>query len=152
MGYISKMVNDKFTNFHMRTAFNYAELSKARRLKCGSVLVSPDNTRVLMIGYNGTASGFDNNCEYEHYENGELILTTKPEVIHAEANVILYCAKHGIKTDKCILYVTDSPCIECAKLIVTSGISKVFYSRKYRITDGIDYIKKFNLDIEQIIL
>lgn len=141
--------NNKFVIPHMKCAFLYAELSRANRLKCGSLLVSPDNTRVLMVGYNGTPPGFDNECEYKDENNN---LVTKSIVVHAEANVLLYCAKNGISTNNCIMYITDSPCIECAKLIVTSGVKKVYYCREYRKNEGLQLLREAGIEIERIIL
>lgn len=141
-----KNFKKKYILYHMKTALLYSQLSSANRLKCGAILVTPDNTRILMIGYNGTPSGSDNCCEIIKDNN----LITRPEVVHAEANVILYCAKHGIATNNCNLYITHSPCLECSKLIITSGIKRVFFNEKYRLEDGIDLLKKFDLDVIQI--
>lgn len=136
----------KFIPYHMKTAILYSHLSSAKRLKCSSVLVTPDNTRLLMIGYNGTLPGSDNECEI--LLDNKLI--TKPDVIHAEANVILYCAKYGINTNGCNLYITHSPCLECSKMILASGIKRVFFNEKYRKEDGVLLLKKYNLDVIQI--
>ena len=128
----------KFIKFHMKTALNYAELSPAKRRKVGAVLVSEDNSRVLMIGYNGTPPGYSNECE--DLIDGELV--TKPEVIHAEENLLLFCAREGISTKNKILYVTTQPCLSCAKMIITSGIKFVFYYDSYTNSDGMDFLYK----------
>ena len=94
------MMNEKFTKTHMKTAELYARHSRSQRNKVGAVLVNDDNERILMCGYNGTPPNGDNNCEYVN-KDGELV--TKPEVVHAEENVILFCAKMGISTQNKIL-------------------------------------------------
>lgn len=150
---------DKYSIFHMQAAMLYSKLSYARRAKVGSVLVSPDNTRILMIGYNGRVAGGDNNCEYSIVDNkkdDDVTLSynemkTRDDVIHAEANVLLYCAKHGIKTDNCILYITLSPCMECAKMIITAGIKSVFYNEEYRdISKVKSFLEANKVNIKQI--
>lgn len=161
-------MNEKFCSFHMETAFNYANISSAQRLKCGAVLVSSDNTRVLMIGYNGTPSGQDNACENikcsscgitinSNYfddpfcpqcDQPNLHLVTKTNVIHAEENVILFCAKNGIPTQDCIMYTTHSPCTQCAKMIVGAGIKKVYYAQHYRDLSGLELLKNNGVEVE----
>ena len=134
----------------MRTAENYASLSSAKRLKVGCVIVK-DN-RIISIGYNGMPSGWDNNCEYEigAYElNKEL--KTRPEVLHAEANAI---TKVAMSSESCYngdIYTTTAPCLECAKLIYQSGISKVFYRTPHlRSEDGIKFLDKCNIATIQL--
>lgn len=161
---------DKYTKTHLKAAVLYSELSVAERLKCGALLVTPDNTRSLMIGYNGTLRGQDNRCEKivytcdkcfkedeESFEcscsNDSTVikeLKTLQSVVHAEANVILACARNGIKTDGCILYVTTSPCIECAKMIIASGIQKVFYKDDYRLANGIELLRSNGVSCQKI--
>lgn len=96
---------------------------------------------IISDGYNGTPSGFENICEEE---NG----ITKPYVLHAEANAITKLARSGNNSDGSTLYVTASPCIECAKLIIQAGIKRVVYGEKYRLTEGIDLLKRANIEIE----
>lgn len=127
----------------MKTAEVWAEESYCKRNKVGAV-ISLDE-RVLSTGYNGTPNGSDNNCE--ETINGNII--TKDTVIHAEANAILFAAKNGIPLNNCVLYVTLSPCKECAKMIIQSGIKKVIYKTKYRDLNGIDFLLKYNIDVEQ---
>lgn len=143
---------------HMKAAEAYAELSYAKRLQVGSI-ITKDN-RVVSIGYNGTPAGWDNNCEQISYKNVgkaddgqdivELEFVTKPEVIHAEANAIAKLAKSSESGDGTVMYITHSPCFNCAKLIYTAGIRKVYYRNSYRNTDGIDFLNKCNIEVEKI--
>ena len=119
----------------------YASLSSAKRLKVGAVVVK-DN-RIISIGYNGTPSGWDNNCEDEHGN-------TKPEVIHAEANAILKLAASNESGKDAAIFITHAPCINCAKLIQGSGISSVYYREQYRDQDGINFLKASFVAVEQV--
>lgn len=130
--------NFRLTETHMNVAKEYALLSRATRNKVGAILVDENNERILMCGYNGTPPNFDNTCE--ELINGELV--TKKEVLHAEANLILFCAKHGISTKNKIIYSTLAPCFECAKLIYSCGIQQVIYDEIYRCKDGVDFLLK----------
>ena len=121
----------------LKAAQLFADLSYAKRLKVGAVLVK--DKRIIACGYNGTISKNDNTCEINN--------VTCATVIHAEQNVISFCDKN---VDNTILYVTTSPCIECAKLIVAAGIKKVYYINKYRITDGIKFLKQNNIKCKRI--
>ena len=121
----------------MKTAELWAELSYCTRNKVGAVIGL--NGRIIATGYNGTPPGFDNSCEYE-------CGSTKREVIHAEENAILFCAKHGLKTEGCDLYCTLSPCPTCCKMIATAGIKRVFYKSKYRDLQGLDILNKFEIE------
>ena len=123
-------------------AYIYAKLSYAKRRKCGAVLVTPDNKRILMGGYNGTLPGFPNVCE----ENNK----TLEEVVHAEQNVITFCAKNGIKTDGCILYSTTLPCVNCAKLIISAGIKTVYFVEDYRDTRSLELFQKSGVGVYRI--
>jgi dCMP deaminase len=98
---------------------------------------------IISDGYNGTPSGFENNCEDE---NG----VTKPYVLHAEANAITTVAKSGNSSENATLYVTASPCIECSKLIIQSGIKRVVYRDEYRLTDGIDLLRAAGIEVEKV--
>ena len=135
---------------HMRAAEGYAELSYARRLKVGAIVTKDD--RVISIGYNGTPAGWDNNCEDEiKWPNGDIkFLTTKPEVLHAEANAIGKLARSTESGLNAAMYITHAPCFDCAKLIHTAGINKVFYRQQYRNNDGIDFLNKCNIEVEMI--
>ena len=139
----------------MKVAETYASLSTAVRLKVGAIVVK-DN-RVISIGYNGMPSGWDNNCEdeigYVLDDNGYVVetrLKTKSEVLHAETNAIAKLARSNESGLDAAMFVTHAPCLDCAKLIYQSGISKVYYRNAYRESAGIDFLKKSNIDVEQI--
>ena len=138
----------KFVQAHMEVAKVYAKLSSAKRLQVGCVIVK-DNT-IIGIGYNGMPSGWGNVCEYPHIENGEASLITKPEVLHAETNAIAKVARSTNSTENAEMFVTCSPCIECAKLIHQSGIRRVFYGHTYRNDDGLKFLEKCNIETIQI--
>ena len=116
----------------------WAENSYCTRRKVGALIVK--DKMIISDGYNGTPSGFENVCELD---NG----TTKPYVLHAEANAITKIAKSGNNSDGATLYVTASPCLECSKLIIQSGIRRVVYSENYRLTDGIDLLKRAGVEV-----
>jgi dCMP deaminase len=132
----------KYDKTLMNTAKIWSNESYCDRKKVGAVIAQ--DSRIISTGYNGTISGSENCCEDE--VQGKLI--SKNTVVHAEANAIMYAAKNGIKTDGCTLYVTMSPCVECAKMIIQSGIKRVVYSEQYRMTDGIDFLKEHNIDLQ----
>lgn len=134
-------MKDKFVQAHMTVAEQYAQLSTAERHKVAAIIVK--DGRVISIGYNGTPSGWDNACEDE---NG----VTKPEVIHAEANAILKLARSTESGEGAAMFVTLSPCIECAKLIDGAGISAVFYRDEYRSTAGIEFLRKRGVHVQQV--
>ena len=135
---------------HMKAAQGYAELSSARRLQVGAIVTKDD--RVISIGYNGTPAGWDNNCEFEfvHPQTKISELVTKKEVIHAESNAIGKLARSSESGEGATMYITHAPCFDCAKLIHVAGINKVFYHVPYRSTDGIDFLKKCKIEVEQI--
>jgi dCMP deaminase len=121
---------------YMNIASEIGNLSYAERKKVGCVIVK--DSSVISMGYNGTPVGFDNSCEI--LENGDL--STRPEVLHAESNAIAKVAKSSNSSDGADLYVTLSPCLECSKLIIQSGIKRVFYKEAYRIADGTKLLEK----------
>jgi len=134
---------------HMKTAELYAGLSYALRLKVGAIVTKED--RVISIGYNGTPKGWANECEDSIYlDDMHVELKTKPEVIHAEANAIAKLAKTRESGEGADMYITHSPCFECAKLIYTAGIKKVFYHVPYRNDNGVKFLKKCGIEVEQI--
>lgn len=142
-------MKEKFKRAYMQTAQTFAELSSARRLQVGAIVVKDD--RIISIGYNGMPAGWDNNCEEEtRYEDGGVNLKTKPEVLHAESNAIAKLAKSIESGNGADLFVTHSPCIECAKLIYQSGIRTVYFSKNYRDCTGIDFLKKSGVVVEQL--
>ena len=125
---------------YLRMAQIWSENSYCQRRQVGALVVK--DKMIISDGYNGTPSGFENVCE----ENG----VTKPYVLHAEANAITKIARSGNNSDGSTLYVTDSPCIECAKLIIQAGIKRVIYSREYRLTDGVDLLKRAGIEVQFI--
>lgn len=144
---------------HMKAAGIYGALSSARRAKVGCVIVK-DN-RIISIGYNGMPTGWDNNCEhedrplwakdYEWIDPVYVKLTTKEEVLHAETNAIAKVARSSESCEGATLYVTMAPCLDCAKLIYQSGISKVFYHDDYpKGIKGIDFLCECNIPVGKI--
>ena len=134
----------------MKVAETFAELSTARRLHVGAIVVKDD--RIISIGYNGMPSGWTNDCEYEHYSLGnpnDFELKTKPEVLHAESNSIAKLAKSTESGDGASMFITHSPCLDCAKLIYQSGIKSVYYRNTYRSEDGIEFLKKCNIEVNK---
>lgn len=160
----------------MQTAKVFAELSHARRLKVGAIIVKDD--RIVSIGYNGMPGGWDNDCEdkiwmdrdaggwlthdevnerwpYIEFNEDEeeeyrYALKTKPEVLHAESNAIAKLAKSNESGDGAYLFVTHSPCLECAKLIYQTGIARVYYSQDYRDDSGVRFLKISGVEVEKL--
>lgn len=130
----------KLVHAYMDVAKRFAQCSTAERLQVGAVVVKDD--RIISIGYNGTPRGWDNVCE----ENGK----TKPEVLHAEANAITKLAKSTESGDGSVLFCTHSPCIDCAKLIVQSGITEVYYDEHYRSEEGLKFLVKSGIRIHNV--
>jgi dCMP deaminase len=129
-------VKPKFVKYFAKIAEETAKLSSAIKLQVGCVIVK-DN-RILSVGYNGTPSGWDNECEEViKWPNGDIkFLTTKPEVLHAEANALMKLCQSTESSKGATLFVTHTPCIECAKLIYQAGISQVYYINQYDATKG----------------
>ena len=132
---------EKFDQSYIEMAGVWARNSYGKRRQVGALIVK--EKMIISDGYNGTPSGFENICEDE---SG----VTKPYVLHAEANAITKVAKSGNSSKGATLYVTASPCVECAKLIIQSGITRVVYRDAYRITDGIDLLKRAGIEVEQV--
>ena len=142
-------MKQKWAEAFMDTAERFAELSSAKRLHVGAVVVKDD--RIISIGYNGMPSGWDNNCEEEFVnEVGDLVLKSKAEVLHAETNAIAKLAKSNESGLGATMFITHAPCLDCAKLIFQSGIGSVLYRNSYRDTAGIDFLKKCDVEIEQL--
>lgn len=139
-------MKQKFLNLYMEMAESVSKLSHARRLQVGAVVVK-DN-RVISFGYNGTPSGWDNNCELVD-EDGKL--STRKEVIHAEMNAIAKLAKSTESGDGAEMFITHAPCMECAKLIFQSGISRVYYKNKYRTAEGVNFLKTSQVTVTELI-
>ena len=138
----------------MQAAQVFAELSHARRLHVGAIVVKED--RIVSIGYNGMPAGWDNNCEDEigHVldDNGHVVetrLKTKPEVLHAEMNALMKLAKSTESGNGADLFITHAPCLDCAKGIFQAGIARVWFGTAYRDTTGIDFLKKSNIQVTQ---
>ena len=171
-------MKEKFKQTYMKTAKVFAELSHARRLHVGAIVVKDD--RIISIGYNGMPAGWDNNCEHKEYMSGDAggwlnpeeiydrwpfeeedidpdlgyarryALKTKPEVLHAESNAIAKLAKSNESGLGADIFITHAPCIECAKLIYQSGINGVYYGENYRDDAGIEFLKKSGVSIEKL--
>jgi dCMP deaminase len=133
-------MKQKFIDAYMDVAERFAQLSSAKRLNVGAIVVKDD--RIISIGYNGMPSGWDNCCE----EEGK----TKPEVLHAESNAIAKLAKSPESGEGASIFITHSPCIDCAKLIYQSGITTVYYKNDYRSTQGIEFLKKSNIWVVKV--
>lgn len=156
---------------YMECAFAMAKLSYAKRKKVGAILVSP-NGGIIAEGVNGTYAGADNNCEfiYAHRSDSPFIedaqayfcaecksyttdlqsickMVTKPDVIHAESNCIMKIAKSTNSSLGSTMYITCSPCFECSKLIIQAGVRRIVYAEQYRIIDGLDLLKKANIEV-----
>ena len=131
---------EKFDHSYLEMAEIWAQNSYCKRRKVGALLVK--DRMIISDGYNGTPSGFENVCE----EDG----VTKPYVLHAEANAITKVAKSGNSSEGATLYVTASPCLECSKLIIQSGIKRVVYRDEYRLTDGIDLLRLAGIEVERV--
>jgi hypothetical protein len=132
---------NKFDNSYMEMALIWAKNSYCKRRKVGALLVK--DRMIISDGYNGTPAGFENICEDE---TG----ATKPYVLHAEANAISKIAKSGNSSEGATLYVTASPCLECAKLIIQSGIKRVVYRDEYRLKDGIELLERAGVEIVKL--
>tara|TARA_R110000772_G_scaffold426_6_gene1554 strand:- start:9333 stop:9773 length:441 start_codon:yes stop_codon:yes gene_type:complete len=140
----------KFIDAYMDTAKRFAELSHCERLKVGAIVVKDD--RIISIGYNGMPTGWDNCCEdvVRQDEMGYSVYKTRDEVLHAEANALTKLAKSTESGDGASLFCTHSPCIDCAKLIVQSGITDVYYEQDYRSKDGLIFLTKSGLLIHNV--
>jgi dCMP deaminase len=162
-------MKEKFIQAHMKAAEVYAELSTAKRLQVGCVIVK-DNT-IIGIGYNGMPSGWDNNCEdveyilkeecrqsdkfmmhngYTESAHGWSRLHSKKEVLHAETNAIAKVSRSTNSSESASLFVTHAPCLECAKIIHQAAIKEVYYRHNYRTIDGIEFLKKCNIGVQRV--
>jgi dCMP deaminase len=168
-------MKQKLKEAYMKTAEIFAELSHARRLHVGAIVVKDD--RIISIGYNGMPAGWDNNCEDIVYDTGaggwispeefeaqypyteynedaeeeyRYGLKTKPEVLHAETNAIAKLAKSNESGMGATMFITHAPCLDCAKLIYQSGISSVLYRDAYRDTNGITFLERSKINVEKL--
>ncbi len=126
---------------YLKMANIWAQNSYCKRRKVGALIVK--NKMIISDGYNGTPSGFENVCEDDNN-------VTKPYVLHAEANAITKVAKSNNSSDSATLYVTSSPCMECAKLIIQAGIKRVVFTENYRVEDGINLLKRASIIVKQV--
>ena len=165
---------ERIDGLYMKMAFIWAQNSYAIRRKVGCLIVK--NNRIISDGYNGTPCGFENICEeipkdvldklhgwmpflsdediryyLRHYQDEGGTLKTKPYVLHAESNAISKLAQSNNDSNEATLYVTDEPCIDCAKLIIQAGIKRVVYCREYRLHDGIELLKRAKIEVCQIL-
>jgi dCMP deaminase len=138
-------MKEKLKRAYMQTARTFAELSSAQRLHVGAIIVKED--RIISIGYNGMPAGWSNICE-DVSEDGAL--KTKPEVLHAETNALAKLARSTESGNNATLFVTHSPCLECAKLIYQSGIGHVYYETNYREDIGIKFLEKSGVKVERL--
>ena len=163
-------MKQRLIDAYMKTAETFAELSHARRLHVGAIVVKDD--RIISIGYNGMPAGWENDCEYKNYnlskdfdgnyfpdpknyypfqdDLGRYGLKTRPEVLHAETNAIAKLAKSNESGLGATMFITHAPCLDCAKLIYQSGISSVLYRNSYRDTGGITFLEKSGIQVEQV--
>ena len=143
-------MKEKFVNAYMDVAERFAELSSARRLHVGAIVVKDD--RIISIGYNGMPAGWDNNCEFEfvHPQTKVPELVTNKEVLHAETNAIAKLAKSNESGLGATMFITHAPCLDCAKLIYQSGISSVLYRNAYRDTSGVTFLEKSSIKVTQV--
>lgn len=135
------MKDKKFDKSYLEMAHVWAKNSYCIRRQVGAIIVK--DRMIISDGYNGTPSGFENICEDEAG-------ITKSYVLHAEANAITKVAKSNNSSEGATLYITDSPCIECAKLIIQAGIKRVVFDRKYRITEGLDLLERAGIELEEL--
>ena len=156
-------MKEKFVNAYMDVAHRFAQLSSAKRLQVGAIIVKDD--RIISIGYNGMPSGWTNECEYEQHtydsrdigsdtswkrdlsKGGYSRIKTKPEVIHAEANAILKLAQSTDSAKDSVLFVTHCPCMECVKMIISCGISAIIYKHEYRFHEQLELLRKCNIRV-----
>lgn len=132
---------------YMGTAMLHARLSKAKRAQVGSVLVTSQG--VTLTGYNGTPAGRPNECETEHIDKDWFVTRiTKPEVIHAELNCILKAAREGVSCIGATMYVTLSPCVPCAAMMIQAGVKRLVYKEMYRDQGGINLLRDATIDVE----
>ena len=143
-------MKDKFKQAYLRAAETFAELSHARRLHVGAIVVKDD--RIVSIGYNGMPAGWNNNCEFDWTDpqTKQTSLVTRPEVLHAETNAIAKLAKSNESGLGASMFITHAPCLDCAKLVYQSGIDSVYYRHSYRDTSGLQFLEKAGVRVEQL--
>jgi len=135
-------MTDRIHKAFMAMAIAFGQLSYSKRKQVGALIIK--NGNIIACGYNGTPTGFDNTCEEED--------VTKKEVLHAESNCIAKIARSNNSSVDSVLYTTMSPCFDCSKLIIQSGIKQVYYLEEYRDTSGIDLLRQANIQVDQLLL
>jgi len=135
---LGRLKQQKLDDRYLRMARIWAENSYCERRKVGALVVK--DKMIISDGYNGTPTGFENICEDDNN-------VSKPYVLHAEANAITKLARSNNNSDGATIYITASPCIECAKLIIQAGIKRVVYGENYRLTDGIELLKRAGIEV-----
>ena len=145
-------MKQKYIDAYLDIAHRVAELSHARRLKVGAVIVKDD---VITYGYNGMPSGWDNDCEHwvevnDIFSDADRELRTRPEVLHAESNAVSKIARSTVSAKDADMFITHSPCIDCAKLIFQAGVRRVFYSEEYRSRAGVEFLEKSGVAVVKI--
>ena len=140
----------KFVELYMDWALRLAQLSHAKRLQVGAVVVKDDT--VISYGYNGMPAGWDNDCEYTPYDdNGDpMDIKTRPEVLHAESNAIAKLAKSINSGNGADIFITHAPCLDCAKLVYQAGIKRVYFGTAYRDDSGVRFLEKSGVEVKQI--
>jgi dCMP deaminase len=142
-------MKQKLIDAYIDVAERFAQLSSARRLHVGAIVVKDD--RIISIGYNGMPAGWDNNCEHETFQqDGTTSLKTRPEVLHAEMNALMKLAKSNESGNGATIFITHAPCMDCAKGIYQAGINEVYYKHNYRSSEGLDFLNKCNLKVTKI--
>uniref|UniRef100_A0AAU8MJC1 Deoxycytidylate deaminase n=1 Tax=Geladintestivirus 5 TaxID=3233137 RepID=A0AAU8MJC1_9CAUD len=138
------MTQEQSDKYYIKVAQLCAKNSYAIKLQVGAIIAK--DGQIISDGFNGTPCGFENKCEVQSMDGS---LHTLSYVLHAESNAILKCAKYGRSTNGSTLYITHSPCIECAKLIIQAGIIRVVYLENYRKTEGLELLKKAGINVEK---
>jgi dCMP deaminase len=154
VGEKERLKKEKYIKLYIDIATRIAEMSFAKRLHVGAVIVKKDN--IISFGWNGMPSGWDNECEdvvtptlpYLHGDGPTL--KTKPEVLHAEQNALAKLAKSTESGDGATMFITHAPCIDCAKLVFQSGISSVYYRNSYRDDSGIEFLERAGVKVEKL--
>tara|TARA_B110000285_G_C14796433_1_gene455417 strand:+ start:232 stop:678 length:447 start_codon:yes stop_codon:yes gene_type:complete len=148
-------MNDRMKKFYMTVAQECANMSRAVRLQVGAVIVKNDN--IISFSWNGMPHGWDNNCEdsvmwKDGKQLAEPLLVSKPEVLHAEMNSLMKLAKSNESGDGAAIFITHAPCIDCAKGIYQAGIKEVYYKNDYRSSQGIEFLEKCGIQVEQMVV
>jgi|TARA_R100001079_G_C4319355_1_gene98301 dCMP deaminase len=138
---MKRLKQHRYDLAYMKLAVEWSNLSYAKRMKVGAIMVK--GQQIISDGFNGMPSGMDNCCEDDQFK-------TKSEVLHAEANAILKCARHGKSCEGATLYITLSPCQDCAKLIYQAGVKRVVYLEEYRYGNGLDFLEEVGIETEKI--